>query len=209
MEIAKRPREYSDEDLAETLEAMKNTLCKDLDFVEEYMRRNGGRSPQWLFERLPRIIPQGCIELAVWKTDMHPEKIGERVVHVLLLQRPADDHYWPLEWHLPGTTNYPLDAERGDSGQAMWERLGRELHMPKPITLEDTRFAFNHFTTQAKRARGPCMHSVHTHFSDISTLTFGAGVWYPIVDLPANTIEHHVDILRKLRKLEGPAGFQS
>ena len=47
---------------------------------------------------------------------------------ILLIQRPADDPYWPREWHVPGTVIRASDKEGSDFSSGKERVLRDELH---------------------------------------------------------------------------------
>lgn len=49
-------------------------------------------------------------------------------IEVLLTQRPADDPYWPDEWHMPGTVIRASDNEGTDFSSGVERVLQDELH---------------------------------------------------------------------------------
>jgi hypothetical protein len=147
--------------------------------------RETGKIPREVYESLARFFPQACVELAVLRQS-------EDELEIFLSARPDDDPYWPGQLHMPGTTLYALDSE-----ETMWSRLMhnelRELNGRRPT------LAFNHVTTYDDRERGACMHAVYLTVVEAGT-EISSGQFYPLRDIPRETINHHYAMLEKLLK---------
>lgn len=65
-----------------------------------------GRQPYSLFREAARIFALSAVELIALRE-------GEKGLEVLLTQRPEDDEFWPLEWHVPGSVILADDVISG------------------------------------------------------------------------------------------------
>ena len=177
-------------DLLHELKGRIAEFLRTVALLSEYARRNGGRLPQEVFEVAPSIVPQWSIELFVLRNR------GDGI-EMLFMQRPNDDIPWAGEWHFPGTTLYPMDAElHGSNGEAMMQRLSREVGLP--INNDRLVYVDVHYTALADRARGPGAHGMYIYWlQDDEEPT--NGTFCNLFRLPTPLIGHHLDMIRKLR----------
>ena len=184
--------ERSDEEINSMMSGMEDRFRFDLAVIEESARRNGGKIPQWLFESLPRVCPQSCIELAVLRKNPS----NPNVIEILMKQRPETDIHWAGELHMAGTTTYMFDGEQGDRGEALWSRLERETGLAN-LSEDSTTFITLHFTTHETRERGPCMHAV-VAIEAPHGFEPSKGEWYNVGEPPDHTIDHHMHMIAKI-----------
>ena len=184
------PAASEEQAMAAELEGLKKAVLRAIDLAERYMHQNDGRVPQWMFEAIPRIIPQYSIELYA----MRMTKYG---AEVLMLQRPQHVD-WPGEWHVPGTPLYALDAHRyGPTLEGMMQRLDREVGFR--VERERLIHMGVHFTTVEDRKRGPAAHHMMLYWLEEDEQPSN-GTFYRLDRLPEATIEHHLDMLRIIRQ---------
>lgn len=178
--------------LAELLE-LRPAMLRGFQLAERYAYASGKGLPRWFFETAPRVVPQFSIEFAVLRVN------GPRF-EVWLRQRPADDPFWPSQWHMPGTCLYT----GGDDIDGMWRRIMRELNKGGDITLKHKpKFTGTLSTSREERSRGPCAHDIWYAFVEERTEIAG-GQFFPLPDFaradraPDSVIAHHRRFLEHL-----------
>ncbi|MBI1908070.1 NUDIX domain-containing protein [Candidatus Uhrbacteria bacterium] len=144
--------------------------------MARYQRRYG-RLPEWYFFRLPKIAVQTACEVLVMRGD-----------ELLLTKRPADDPYWPSQWHFPGTLIRLADDEA-----SIMRRLARELGvdaLPSRPVLHATELWTNE--------RGRHLHVFYR--MDVPTdATFPEGTFFPLAALPGDMIAYQREQLHRVR----------
>src|SRR5580704_17304344 len=75
-----------------------------------------GFQPYPIFEQIARIVVLPIVELI-------PLRMHNGTLQVLLIQRAADDEYWPNLWHTPGTVVRSTDLPNGQ--QTNWPAYER------------------------------------------------------------------------------------
>jgi hypothetical protein len=186
------PENLSDREIALQLEQGKSVMLAMIALLLENARRNEGKIPQWAFESLPKVSAQACIELAVVRRS----PVTDKAVEIYLNTRPPGDP-WEGQLHMPGTTLYMFDAEKGHCSEELWQRLTREIGWAGQLDAMSAPYIATHLTTHAKRERGPCMHNIHV--LDVSAgAQVLSGQWFLIDDIPDTIIDHHADMIQKI-----------
>lgn len=125
-----------------------------------------------LYNAIARVSVSVCIEAVCLRRNP-----ASNTIEVSLIQRAPDDTVYSGQMHCPGTIMRP-----GESIEDMFERLARA-----EIGSEPSEWRFVGFDNNPTEARGHFLHLIYLVLLDDK----GKGTWYPVNDLPPNTIEHH------------------
>ena len=117
-------------------------------------------------------------------------------IQVLLVRRDKNDPDWPELWHSPGTVLRVSDEARGIVPREMYhDPIRRLVEMEIGAEIKSMKFAFPLFHNQA-RGKSNAMVFVCT----IDESNDHNGTWYPVDNLPENTIKSHriiIDLAQK------------
>jgi len=108
-------------------------------------------------------------------------------VEVLLTQRPADDPYWPNEWHIPGTVIRASDNEGTNFSSGVERVLQNELHGTIKM-IGKPRSAGMKFWDVARGRELDQMFYFETNAKDADVVE---GKFFPANNLPETTMSHH------------------
>jgi len=126
-----------------------------------------------LFEAIARVSVTVCIEAVCLRRNPVTSAI-----EVWLIERAQDDTAYPGQMHCPGTVMRP-----GESVGHMFERLAQT-----EIVSRLDKQVFVGFDNNTAEVRGHFLHLIYlVQFDGLPK----RGGWYPVKDLPLNTVEHH------------------
>lgn len=137
------------------------------------------RSGQAVFESFFPILPVTCSEQAV-------VRYIDKVPHVLMWYR-KDEHY--EGWHMPG--GYIL------KGESEWEWTSRVLS--KEVGLELKRVEFIRWLNHRAEHWGLPNHQLACLFLCEAEGEVNKGKFFPLTDLPADTMAHHCRMIQHVR----------
>lgn len=150
------------------------------EVVSALSRVQAGYLPADLFFQVSRLTVVAAVEVV-------PLRYWEGECQVLLTQRPANDPYWPGQWHNPGSIMRPTD-EPGTFASAIERVCVGELGLTSSPELTFVAPWFWH------GARGSVVSLVHwldvSHVNNIQDGTF-----YSVHNLPADLISGMQPIL--------------
>lgn len=138
------------------------------------------RLPEWYFFALEKIALIPAYEILVTKKT-------DRGTEIFLVKRPANDPVWPNMWHFPGTV-----LRFHDSSEEIFRRLAEELGInewPAQPKLMDIVIQPN------ERGRHP---HIFWRLEVSSDTQFSTGQFFPIDNLPPNTIEYEAQNIKQL-----------
>jgi hypothetical protein len=148
------------------------------ELVERLANIEAGFLPFELFLQIARLAT-----LSIYETAMLRASAGH--VQVLLLQRPANDKFWPDQYHSAGTVIRPTDQGPGFADAIA--RIAQEL--------AGTKFSAPVFVTsrlyQTKRGKECAL----IHWAEVLEEP-KAGRFFDIADLPDSLIEQQVDFIQ-------------
>lgn len=146
-----------------------------------------------------RRLPRGFLPLEVFNSiaelvatptiDVAPLRERDGRLEVFMLPRPDDDPYWAGQWHMPGTVLRSTDNE-GDfsSGfERLFAKKGEGEGKIVPVT-EPKHIGTKFWNVERGRELD------HMHYVVVETTGDDVdlpGVFFPVDELPDNTIEHH------------------
>ena len=147
--------------------------------VGSLKKLEAGFLPYPIFKEIARLVTLVAVEVVVFVRQ--PESGAPKV---LLLKRPADDEFWPNEWHVPGCIVRSTDKK--DSFEDSFKRIEDE-------------YGFN-FTEEPKH--------LNTQFTETKRGTIVAVQYYLVLDvqvpsenlfdvemLPTPIVEEHKDFI--------------
>ena len=137
-----------------------------------------------LFDVLARLTVSVAVEAVCLRLDP-----GTKKVEVYMIQRSLDDTAYPGEWHCPGSVLRPREEIEDIFSRLQKKEFGSFAH------LGEKRFVAN--VNHPTEARGHFLSLVYlcnladddVGNWDISHLR---GKWFPVDQLPEETIEHHL-----------------
>ncbi len=150
-----------------------------------------------------RRLPKGFLPFEVFNAvaekvttptiDVVPLRISNGRMEVFMLRRPGDDPYWPGQWHVPGTVLRSTD-KAGDFSSGL-DRLFKSKDETEG-TITPTS-APKYVTTKFwDVARGRELDTVH-YVPVEATSDQLPGQFFPVDELPDDTIEHHKIIIQE------------
>jgi ADP-ribose pyrophosphatase YjhB (NUDIX family) len=151
------------------------TACADL-----LKQLEPGFLPLEIFSQIARLTRIPTVDLIPVKQDGGKLQIG-------LIQRPADDQWWPDQWHFPGTVLLSTDT----IDTALQRLRDQELQLIKSDLA-----IFRHFSIHTS-TRGAEVVLIHT----AQNCQFGPDSpirWFAINELPANFVDSERQVLDNL-----------
>ena len=143
------------------------------EVVSALSKVQSGYLPADLFFQVSRLAVVTAVEVV-------PLRYAQGQCEILLTQRPADDPFWPNQWHNPGSIMRPTD-EPGTFASALERVCSGELGLTEWDSLVFVAPWFWH------GARGSVVSLVH--WLDVTKVaTMHDGTFYPVGKLPANLI---------------------
>ncbi|MEO6760810.1 MAG: hypothetical protein ABI220_00320 [Candidatus Saccharimonadales bacterium] len=141
-----------------------------------------GFLPYPIFEQVARLVTLPVVEFIPLR------KVGD-AVEVLLIQRPADDPFWPGLLHTPGTIIRATDLHRPESDNE--QAFNRILH----DELKDTEISQPHYVGSLfhKSKRGT--EQAQLYWAEVTGEPL-VGEFYPIDSLPSGLIDSQITFIR-------------
>ncbi len=127
-----------------------------------------GFIPHDIFVQVMRLVTSNVVEWVPFRWA------GDGTLQVLLVQRDADDEFWPNAYHLPGVVVRPGDTADGTLNTC-FERIHTEIG---GVHTTDPAFVFVH---QRKSIR--CWESVQVHYVEVQDDPV-VGQFFALDDLP-------------------------
>ncbi len=145
-----------------------------------------GFLPLSIFHEVTRLVVTPTVELA-------PLREKDGALQVLLTQRPDDDKYWPGEWHIPGAVVLSSDEE-GSFDSVINRIIAKELHGKVPMnTVPKLAQQVFHDIPRGKE-----LDHVYYFKTDVEDKDLIEGRFFDVNDLPENTIDFHVSMIRNI-----------
>lgn len=162
---------------------MQNTPTDDeiKQAVDVISRLEKGFLPFDLFIALASKITMPTMELL----PVRKGKNGD--IEVLLTQRPADDPYWPNEWHIPGTVIRASDNAGTDFSSGVERVMQNELHDTIKMIGKPQYVGMKFWDV----ARGRELDSIFYFETDAKDEDVVEGKFFSGNNLPESTMSHH------------------
>jgi hypothetical protein len=149
--------------------------------VDVVNRLQKGFLPFDLFIALASKITMPTMELLPVRRSENGE------VEVLLTQRPADDPYWPNEWHIPGTVIRASDNEGTDFLSGVERVMQNELHGTIKMIGKPQYVGMKFWDV----ARGRELDQIFYFETDAKDTDVIEGKFFSADNLPESTMVHH------------------
>ncbi len=150
------------------------------------LNKGTGRLPAEIFYALMPQVVSAPIELGVFRRKSSR-------LEILLTQRPADDpHFTPNGWHMPGVVMIVTDMSEKD---ALKRLISTELEHSFLIA---PRRVGQFFVNAELCPVRPAQSALYV--AKVQDYT-GKGTFFPVRDLPENTLAHHVVLLQEMLRL--------
>ncbi|MES2087654.1 MAG: hypothetical protein V4467_01530 [Patescibacteria group bacterium] len=145
--------------------------------------------PKEVFDAWTETLPTGAFELCITRKTSDG-------LEVFMLQRPGDDKHWPFEWHIPGTVLRDKDTYPKLFGRLMKSEIGGgNFGKLRPV---GTRI-FPKGEGLYRCRRGHETALLYT-VEFLKGTTPDNGCWFPIDQLPKNTVSFHHTLVAMVRK---------
>ncbi len=169
--------------------AEENQLARLLDRVQWPL-------PKPVFEALMRKSISVPIELGVFAHS------DDSILHVLMVQRPADDiEFPPLAWHMPGTVIRDTDTIESAMARLMEGEVGGRVSTPESCGIKEVERGADHPRHAISLLYCTWLKG-HGHVEAYD----GPGKFFPVNKLPETTLPHHIVLLREMLKRTGWRG---
>ena len=145
---------------------------EERQLVELLAKLEPGFLPYEIFVQIARLVTLPIIEFV-------PLRVRGGEVEVLLLERDADDEFWPGEVHVPGTVVRPTDS-LGEIYKA-FDRIRRD-------ELQNTNISEPYFVGSILHKSKRGMEQAQVFWVEVLEDP-RVGKFYPVEQLPDNLIE--------------------
>lgn len=152
-----------------------------------------GFLPYPIFEQVARLVALPILEFI-------PLRKHKGETEVLLLQRPADDPYWPNAWHTPGTVIRATDLHTGERDN--WQAFER-IHKDE---LQGTGVGPPHYVGSILHQSKRGVEQAQLYWVEVAGEP-KTGQFYPVSSLPAELIDSQTAFITEaVRHFEKAAG---
>ena len=139
-----------------------------------------------IFEQIARLVTLPVIEFI-------PLRQNEERTEVLLIQRAADDPFWPDMLHTPGTVIRATDLHRPEDDN--WGAFQRILH----DELLDTEVSVPHYVGSIFHASKRGTEQAQLYWIEVMGEP-RVGTFYDVTELPASLIDSQVTFIQQAAK---------
>ena len=144
---------------------------------------NPGFLPYPVFEQIARLVALPIVEFI-------PLRLNGDVVEVLLIERPANDPFWPGMLHTPGTVIRATDLSEGK--QENWPAFDRILN----DELQGTKVGPPHYVGSIFHRSKRGAEQAQLYWVEVKGEP-SVGNFYPVDELPDGLIESQVAFIKE------------
>jgi hypothetical protein len=160
-------------------------MSKYDDALQYLHNSKPGWQPLEIFREIARITVLPIYEIVLFHIDP-----VSREVKVLLVQRPADDTWWPNSWHVPGTVMLSTDEfASGNDFHAPLDRIIKDEIQGTISLVSEPKLLL---TERRKSKRGhelAMIYWVEVHGEPKN------GKYYGLNELPSDMLEHQIRLI--------------